>query len=138
MSGNVLEAFIDWGIEILLAAAATDPRRDIVHIDRLAFEMKPGLNATIFNWPFTEFTHLTLRHRLHLLFMGICRNDEQDTRRQEPTHDRCLTLIRGLAHDFIAGAPRVTGIAMCDSACENDLFHVNRLKVIFGHLFVGM
>jgi hypothetical protein len=138
MSGDFLEALVDRGVEILLSTPATDPCGDVLDIDGLAFEVKPGLNATIFNGPFAEFTHLALRHRLHLLCMGICCHDKQDTRSQEPTHDGCLPLIRGLARHFIAGAPRVPGIAPHNVSRENDLFYVNRLKVIFGHLFVGM
>jgi hypothetical protein len=47
-------------------------------------------------------------------------------------------MIGRLTHDFVAGASKITRIPTYDMLREDDLFDINRFKVIFGHLFVGM
>jgi hypothetical protein len=136
---DVFKPLIDGGIEILFSALRTDPRWDAFNIDGVPFEMKPGAYPPKFQCPFTKFARLTFPHPTHLLrFRDIGCNNQEDARGQKPTHNDCLASIRRLAHNFIPCTPRVTGIPASDVSREDDLFDVDRLQVILGHLFVRM
>lgn len=67
MPGNCLQSFVDRSVEILLAASSTHPGWYAIHIDRLAFEMKPGTDHTLVYFPLAEFAQIWCRRRDHWL-----------------------------------------------------------------------
>ncbi len=79
MLGNLLQAFIDWRIEILLLTSSTHPGWYVIHIDRLSFEMKPGSDHTMLYFACAKFAPITLCSFCHLflfLFHISCDNQQ--------------------------------------------------------------
>src|SRR5262249_35997357 len=62
LSRNSFEAFIDWGIEILLSAVGTHPSCHIIKIDRLPVKREPDSNLPVFHDAFTKFTKIGCCH----------------------------------------------------------------------------
>lgn len=137
MPGNCLQSFVDRSVEILLAASSTHPGWYAIHIDRLAFEMKPGADHTLVYFPLAEFAQITGCHLYHLsAFSHVRRDDQQHTGRKETAHHVRSTTIRCTANQFITDAAWVPCESSCDSPREDNAFDVLRLKFILGHLLI--
>jgi len=64
LSGNLLQAFIDRCVKILLAAPVAHPSRHVFDVNRLYFEAKPGQNAPLLHSSFAELALITFS-RIH-------------------------------------------------------------------------
>ena len=82
MLGDFLQTLVDRRVEVLLPTPFAHPGWHIIHIDRAAFEMKPGADYTLLHFASAQFAEIIGCHLYHLLSLfRVCRDDQQHTRR---------------------------------------------------------